>query len=219
MIIENSPKEILTGLKAWWDFAKLNTITSSGGVVSQVNDLSGNNNHLVQATVGERPTIALNSQNAKSIINLDEANDEHFDFTSNIADIRTVFWVLKEEATPTGYGFLLGTSPAFNYDFHREQTSGYLIDGVSANAAVINGSWWENLNSSFDPTTNNPSSSYKVYACKTTGNVSANNMAYDRSYGRCWDGSYLEVIISNVAESDANIERCIKHLMNKWSIS
>ena len=58
MVVAGSscPADICTDLVAWWDFSDIDTITKDGSNnVSQVDDKSGNDYHLVQATGSAQP--------------------------------------------------------------------------------------------------------------------------------------------------------------------
>lgn len=45
------------GPLAWWDMTDASTITESGGLVSQVDDKSGNANHATQVTATNQPSV------------------------------------------------------------------------------------------------------------------------------------------------------------------
>lgn len=65
---------------AHWDFSDLTTITKDGSNrVSQVDDKSGNGNHLVQATGGSQPLWVDNGQNGLDII--DFVGDRFLEYT------------------------------------------------------------------------------------------------------------------------------------------
>lgn len=53
----------LTGLLAWYDWSNTGSITSSSNLVSQINDLSGNANHLTQSTGAQQPSTGVNTIN------------------------------------------------------------------------------------------------------------------------------------------------------------
>ena len=68
-----SPLEF--GPLAWWDASDASTFTfSSGSVVSQWNDKSGNGNHLTQGTVANQPG-RTGTQNGLSTVVFDGSND------------------------------------------------------------------------------------------------------------------------------------------------
>jgi hypothetical protein len=58
-------------LKAWYDFSDTATITESGGAVSQVNDKSGNGNHIIQGTAAAKPTTGANTLNSLNVLTFD----------------------------------------------------------------------------------------------------------------------------------------------------
>lgn len=70
----------LSGLKLWVD---ANDFVSAG-VISQWNDKSGLNNHLIQGTGAAQPSVVLNVQNSKPIVRFDGVND-FFDLTTTIS--------------------------------------------------------------------------------------------------------------------------------------
>lgn len=53
----------------WFDASNASSITSSSGLVSQWNDLSGNGLHLTQATSANQPTTGVTTQNGLNVIN------------------------------------------------------------------------------------------------------------------------------------------------------
>ena len=51
-----TPQDLFPDLIAWYDASDTASITASGGAVSQLNDKSGNGNHLTQSVAGSKPT-------------------------------------------------------------------------------------------------------------------------------------------------------------------
>lgn len=65
-----------TGLQLWVDADDATTFTfSSGAIVSQWNDKSGNNRHLSQSTVANQPSRITAAQNGRAAIRYDGSND------------------------------------------------------------------------------------------------------------------------------------------------
>jgi len=60
--------DVLTGLQAWYDASDASTVTESSGSVSQIDDKSGNDYHLTQATAGLKPTYETAVQNGLNVI-------------------------------------------------------------------------------------------------------------------------------------------------------
>lgn len=68
-----NPTFISTAL--WLDAADAGTITESGGAVSQWDDKSGNNHHVIQATAAARPTYSATAFNGQPTIFFDATDD------------------------------------------------------------------------------------------------------------------------------------------------
>jgi len=54
----------------WYDASDADTITASGGAVSQWDDKSGNNHHLVQPTGSKQPDTGLVTLNGKNVVSV-----------------------------------------------------------------------------------------------------------------------------------------------------
>lgn len=65
----------VSGLEVWYDVNDFSTITQISGVVSQINDKSGNSRHATQATDAARPAYETNVQNGKPALKFDGIND------------------------------------------------------------------------------------------------------------------------------------------------
>jgi hypothetical protein len=61
----------LTSLVAWYDMSDASTITSSSGAVSQVDDKSGQGNHVTQATAANKPTTGTVTLNGLNVLAFD----------------------------------------------------------------------------------------------------------------------------------------------------
>lgn len=59
----------------WLDASITSSITESGGAVSQWNDVSGNLNHVSQATAANQPTTGAYTINGRNVIRFDGSND------------------------------------------------------------------------------------------------------------------------------------------------
>lgn len=62
-----SPAKI-SGLQAWYDLSDATTVTDSGGNISQVDDKSGNDYHLAQATAALKPTYETAAVNGLNVL-------------------------------------------------------------------------------------------------------------------------------------------------------
>lgn len=70
----------LSGLQLWVDASDF----VSAGAISQWDDKSGLNNHLIQGTGANQPSVVLSVQNSKPIVRFDGVND-FFSLTSTIS--------------------------------------------------------------------------------------------------------------------------------------
>ena len=96
----------------WFDASDTSSITSSSGLVSQWNDLSGNDRHLTQGTAANQPTTGVTTQNGLNVINFSTKSMT----TANSAS-----------SFPIVYFFAVVKSPA--------NASNQVIAGVGDNAA------------------------------------------------------------------------------------
>lgn len=92
----------------WWDASDETTITESAGKVSQIDDLSGNDNHMLQGTGANQPatgTLTINSLNTLSFDNQDAYMENASNpFGATVNDF-TVFQVIRTLAINVGVSF------------------------------------------------------------------------------------------------------------------
>ena len=117
-----------------WARADVGATTDAEGRVSSWRDVSGRGTDLVQASAIARPSLVPNVQAGLPALRFDGADDALL-FKDGLTNIRTVFWVVREEASaPGGYRFLLGD--ATNYHFCSGD-SRQIWSGYSSAAAVL----------------------------------------------------------------------------------
>jgi len=84
-----------SNLVARYDFSNPANYTLTSGVVSTLNDLSGNGRNLTQATASARPSILAAAQNGLDVGNFDGTNDfltrASFSLSMNACSIYSVF--------------------------------------------------------------------------------------------------------------------------------
>lgn len=85
-----TPSEITTEL--WLDASDADTITESGGSVSQLDDKSGKNNHAVQVSGSKQPTTGVNTLNSLNVLVFDS---DFMNLTSQITNIRACVFVTQ----------------------------------------------------------------------------------------------------------------------------
>ena len=105
-----TPADITT--EAWFDASDASTITESGGLVSQWDDKSGNNNHATQGTASSQPALVGDQLNFDGS---DDHLDVDLDFLAGVS--HSAFIVTKV----TDYGIIYGATNGFSgaQSFHE----------------------------------------------------------------------------------------------------
>jgi hypothetical protein len=115
------------------------SIVAAGSAVTAWNDLSGRNNHAVQATGANQPTLVLNALNGKSVVDfngtqwLDTASGT--DFGIGAGDVK-VFSVSKN-TVPKGYSSIYGNRDSNRNGFYDAWSNGAVCPYLRFDAGVI----------------------------------------------------------------------------------
>jgi len=132
-----TPELITTAL--WLDASDASTVAESGGAVSQWDDKSGNERHLLQASGGSQPTIADNkiSSDGTKFMAATPATvafAEHF-LIAAVFDVSTVTSYTRPPFLPDN-----GTNSGRPVDrWHYSSSNGLIIDGYTvADASTVN---------------------------------------------------------------------------------
>jgi hypothetical protein len=88
------------GLKLWLDASDSSTITQSSGAVSQLNDKSGNGNHVVQSTADNKPQTGITNLNGLNTLSFDGSDYLRAD-SSNIKNENQT-WVIVASVDAEG---------------------------------------------------------------------------------------------------------------------
>ena len=175
-------------------------------------DISGqNNNAVVGGDANASPVYKQDVLNDNPVVRF-TADNCYFTF-NDISNIRTVFWVCKEDPAATGNRFLLGHSDY--WDFHRgwyniwdsTWTSSYILNGITRlDGTVVSGT-----------STSIPNDRFSIISLKTTWNVRANQLSRDRDNTAAgWHGDIAEIIIYSRALSDSEIADVEGYLNQKY---
>jgi hypothetical protein len=148
------------------------------------------------------------------VLRFDGADDSLL-FTTRLTAIRTVFWVVRRDSTPTGYRFLLGDYN--NYDFHSESAT-KLWDPGSSSLSIRNGETRVNGALVNGTTTDRPTD-LAVVSLLTTGPVAADAFSRDRTFGRSWLGDLAELVIYDRALSAAEVRSIEEYLAGRYGLS
>jgi len=206
----------ISGCKLWADATQI-TGVSDGARVDTWQDLSGNYNNLTKEA--QSPSLGAvyktNGQNGLPVLRFNA--DASYDMNAEITDIRTVFWMVKEDSGYTGGAFLLGD--IFNhFDYSRDGNGGanppiwdsiYASDKIKLGQTRLNGTL-------IDGTATKMPTDFSVISVITTGNTRASRVQRDRGHDKLWKGEWGELIIYN-KPLDWNEMRSVEiYLENKW---
>ena len=211
------------GLVAWHDADDGDTITVSGGSMSQWDDKSGNDNHLVQSTASKQP--AYESSNAvandrPAIVWPDGGNSNVMNYDSNVSAF-TVYTVMAYRDGTQGIfeSFASQWFGGTQDDFGRFRLQGFFnqpsiftsnefadavsINGAAASATVL------------------PMPLSVVRADSKEGVLSDMHDVggVERTTNRGWRGPICEVFIFDRTVSDDDDAKIRLYLSEKWGIS
>ena len=190
--------------------------SSSVGDLTNVfwKDKSQKKNHAVQ--VGNS-TLLNADQNGLSVMNYTGTTGESHWF-SMINDIRTVFWVVSEDASVPNSDFrsLLGDTTK-QPDWHTN--AGNIWGATGGDANVYNG--YTRLNGAIiDGKSTAKPNSLSIISLRTLGNVQSDNFSNDRNIAsQSWHGKLAELLIYNEALSDNEIKKVEGYLAHKWDLT
>jgi hypothetical protein len=212
-VIAASQPPSATAPVLWLDASKI-TGLSDGQQVDLWRDSSGVDNHASRSDGS--PVFKTSVINGKPVVRFD-SGAFHF---NRISTIRSVFWVLKENANASQPRFLLGDTGS--YHFHRSDAgnNGPPWHGAHSNPNILNGVtklMGTTINGVSTPL---PSESFQLLSLVTTGNVQAESLSNDRNIpNRSWSGDIAEVLIYDKPLSDAEEKQVGAYLANKYGLS
>ena len=196
----------------WYDASDVlnNGTVPPEGEVREWVDKSPERNNAMKVDKYPVPVLAHNQLNSKPVMHFEENQFLHF---NPVSDIRTVFWVLKENDYSDIHFFLSHSSL---YDFHRG-AGGLIWDSRRASQFVLNGKTFLDGNEVDGTTENFPLNEFKVMSLVTTGDVAADRLTKDRKFGtRTWKGDIAEIIIYNTPLNDDDRKKIEDYLTTKW---
>ncbi|MEM7396592.1 MAG: LamG-like jellyroll fold domain-containing protein, partial [Verrucomicrobiota bacterium] len=152
------------------------------------------------------------------VVQFDGTEDSFF--FGSITGIRTIFWVIKEDADATvnWRSLLSGTDGPADQNFHRGPTQFFwspvwAAPEVHSGMTYINGAGVGNGQSTTVPTT------LSIVHLETTGDTQADQLGIDRALNdRAWDGDIAEVMIYDRALTAEEINEIGYYLQEKYGI-
>ncbi|MBN2015395.1 response regulator [Candidatus Dojkabacteria bacterium] len=209
-----SNPDVVSGLGLWLKADAISGL-SDGDYVVTWNDSSGNGNDAVQTdTDGFQAIYKANVINGNPVVRFDGLKD-YYSF-NEIDDIRTVFWVFKEDpAASNSYRCALGHSAT--YDFLRGANRYWWNNASSVN--VKYGYLRTNRQTINGLSTTIPTD-FSINSLVTLGNAEADQLTTDRWVveSRGWHGDIAEVIIYNRELSTTERRQVETYLDNKYNI-
>jgi hypothetical protein len=94
----------IAGLMGWYDPSDTSSITETAGAVSQLDDLSGNGRHLVQATGSNQPITGTRTQNGLNVLDFDGSGiGQRLYYGTNVAyNPYTIYLVAMSDTSAQG---------------------------------------------------------------------------------------------------------------------
>jgi hypothetical protein len=152
-------------------------------------DQSGMGNDLFQLQGDRQPEIVPDAVNGWPALRFD--GNDYLRFTSRLTNVRTVFWVIRQDSAANAVPhFLLGDSTDFH--FYAGNTT---IWSGNTSVNIRNGQTWINGTPVDGLMTPRPTA-MSVISLVTTGNVSADTFSKDRGLDSgYWWGDLAELVI------------------------
>jgi hypothetical protein len=195
---------ITNGLVLQMDASKIVGV-ADGAQLDAWSDTSGAANNAVRQSGSSAgyPKYVASGLNGRPVVRFNSGNPvsgDHMRF-NRITDIRSVFWVLKEDAGLTDSHFLLGDDSS--YQFHRGGNNGSIWDANYTDARIKDGITKLMGSAVSGTTTSLPSGSFQLLSLVTTDGVAANQICQDRTAHGSWQGDIAEILIYNRALSSS----------------
>jgi hypothetical protein len=232
-----TPAEITT--EGWWDASDTDTITHDTGEVSQIDDLSGNSQHLTMVAGSSQPTTGVRTLNSLNVLEFD-GNDRLRDYTFSLTSGGDcAVWSVMEvdagginNASDSAYALNSTTGTDFQLDAaSASQFNGTLdTNAGGANIASISGGWpysgpsiyncnfdWSGLgeyNMYFDGTEQGSNTNYNTQLGTSFELFWMTNRAEARPIG----GISGELIISTDV-SESTRQKMEGYLAHKWGLT
>jgi len=198
-----------------WLRADMGVETNAAGGVTNWLDQSGSGNDAVSMATNIHPPLVANIINGKPAVRFSGTDDDYVKFPKLTA-IRTVIWVISEDADASNGRFLLGDQGGNSYHFHRSfgkeiwngQHAPLAFNGITElNGVEIDG------RTTLMPT------NMAALSVRTSANATANSLSRDRGIsGRNWDGDVAELIIYDRVITGAEMNTVYAYLNDKYGL-
>ena len=219
-----------TNMAGWWDPSVSSSVTLSSGKVSQINDLSGNGRHMVQATSAQQPTYTtagrngLNTMTFNGIENLSPSGTMSSTYLTMFIVARNLYsnrtttsWTNEQlnlqnsDGVSDIWDFQLGTGGTNNYhwaDGAKNDVWHYFsitrpLTGTNPTATIDGGGSWSNTRTA----------GHTIPAL-STGKLQLGRRSTDN--GQPLYGDIGEVILYTDIKGSTDITAINNYLKAKW---
>ena len=211
---QNLPNQY-SGLIGWYNSEN---VIQSGNIISQLNDLSGNNFNLVQGNLLKRPVLILNDLANFPAIKFDGVNDAIKTLYGSVLTNNSTVFIVNNNTGSNNFVFDGGTS---FYSFRNVNNGIYIY--MQGNSTL---SYLKNLNYNYTLYSflfgGSNSKIFENGNIKVTGSVSQVNLdgftlgSYFGQDNYFYNGKVLEVIIYNRLLNDSERMGVQTYIMNKY---
>jgi len=205
----------------WLDGSDASSITESGGLITQVNDKSGNNKNST-ASGTTRPTLSSGALNGRSVMNFDGSTD-YLNINSSVA-YRTVAVVAKYTPGTTFadyngiIGDFSGASPGAGHVLNGNSGTNKLATGTASfssayrNGTLVAGSSGHDFS---------PINEYwiGVFTLPASQTNTTSAIGKVNGGGRYWSGDIAEVIAYSSTLTTNERQSLENYLSTKWGIA
>lgn len=224
----------------WYDASNAGSITSSGGRVSQWNDISGSNRHLVQATAGNKPFTGSRTQNSKNVLDFQAGQFMRYTAAMNMGMGEWSLYIAMAKDTGSGGNrgfFVVNNGSGNDYDnansFAIEETTGATPIGCAMSnvtrtltgsatwfgtQAFIKSTTASNLFDMFGRTPTAVTNTTFIIASGVAngGIVVGTRFISGAPSTHYMDGAIAEILFYNVAHGSGDRAAVIAYLTGKW---
>jgi hypothetical protein len=217
---------VKNGLALWLDAADDTTFSySSGNIVSQWRDKSGNNSHVSQATSANQPSRST-TQNSRKILTFDGTNDSLSTSISLDLSVTHTIFAIASQTTGTEDAGLVSINNSLNNGLTLHNGSTYYAyygDGGKYATSAITTSTTYIFTKVFKGTSSTTRQVYLNGTSATTTGVIANSDASGvirlGQQSTYLNGKIAEVIIFNRELTATELKQVHTYLGQKWGIS
>lgn len=208
------------GYKAWYDASQIGSLSTSTGLVFQMQDLSGNGLHVSQASGTEWPTLG-STINGMNVLSFDGVDDRLDCGTSFGLATSTIFVVSQAATTGADRIMVDGVSPGGRHVIMRSGTTWDVYQGSAVIGSVASDLLPHVHTGIFTGSTTSGARTDGVAG--TTGSAGTNTLAGFRIGGEftgassnMWAGTIGEVIVYAGVMVFPDIVKVEQYLQQKW---